>query len=81
MTKRYEITITETVVETVVLPAEWVQGGVQEKDHPESNWGWCSEKETRQTVTREIYNQSVESLDLREVIYAVNAMTPSEAVE
>ena len=60
-----KVTIEQTEVETVLLPKSYEKIG-------EEQWAYVDEVETKKTVTREIYSQTLDSIDLAAVIKAVN---------
>ena len=71
---RYEITITEHVVETKTVGKEWERGADKvDEDHP-SGWGYTPEIEKKVAVKREIFSQTTEDLNLVAVIKAVNGI-------
>lgn len=64
----YKITIEETTREQVKTREYQVVG---EDENGENKWGHA-DKETTQDITREVYSQRVDTLDLVAVINAVN---------
>lgn len=68
MSKRYRIVIEETGIETVICGKQWkpvCEGG---------EYAYTPEIEKKQDVTRVIYTQDTDSLDLIKVIKAVNGI-------
>lgn len=71
MKKRYEIVIKETTLEEGVTQQEWVEGGTIERS-TEGNYGYTPQIPTKNVVTRVVYSQNTDGLDLAAVIMAVN---------
>lgn len=69
-TKRYKITIIEESVETVIAGKQWAK----QNDTAGVDYAYTPEIEKQQAVTREIYTQNTDELDLIEVIKAVNGI-------
>ena len=68
MNTRYRIVIEETGIEAVICGKQWKpmsEGG---------EYAYTPEIEKQQEVTRVIYTQNTESLDLIDVIKAVNGI-------
>jgi len=73
MDKRYTIKITEHSEENTLTLREYKQGvNITDKD-PEG-WGYTQQVQQITMVEREVYKQNTESLDLTEVIKAVNGL-------
>lgn len=72
MNKRYEISITEIAQEETITGREWVRGGVDGKENDDDEWGYTPQIAEVKAVTRQIYKQNVDELDLGAVIAAVN---------
>ena len=75
--KRYTIVITEQCVETVWGGKEWEPGAGEEGEGGERQFGYSPEIRKKEVVTREIYKQDVNRLNLVEVIHAVNLIEQS----
>lgn len=67
----YKVTITQVRTESTIKGKEWVQGAAQTPDEP-NKWGYTPQVIEIKDVTREIYSQSVEDLDIEAVVRAVN---------
>ncbi len=84
----YKITIDKTTVEEVIIPSKhtktgqiekareacFISGNDDKKTYLSDEYGYTKEIKTRQIVTKEIYCQIVEDLDLNSVIVAVNKL-------
>lgn len=66
----YKITIEETRVEAVHIGKQWQLIGKQ----GEAIYGYAPETETNMSVTRQIYEQAVDLLDLVAVIATINGI-------
>jgi hypothetical protein len=66
----FKITIEETKIEKKIAGTEWERTG---KDEPA--YAYTPEIEKQVEVTREIFRQIVEEIDLEAVIKAVNSIT------
>ncbi len=73
---KYKITVVATVERVEVCGKEW------QRQTAEDNSKYAYTPEIEKTVRRdvEVYQQTVDSLDLVEVICAVNSITPSTFV-
>ncbi len=69
---RYKITITEETQELQTVGKKWKQGA--DPDNGTEGWGHTPEIKTVMDVTREIYAQNVDTLDLKAVIKAINGL-------
>jgi len=70
---RYVVKITEVVQEKRLQGSEWKQGADMDAD-PDEKWGYTPEIEKTVEVTREIFKQDVNELDLKLVIKAINGI-------
>ena len=68
---RFTIEITETAIETGFTGREWVKG--VDPENPEKG-GYTPQVESKKKVSRVIYTQNLEDLDLTAVIKAVNGI-------
>lgn len=68
---RYKITITEETQEVKLQGKEWKEGGKIGAGEGDQ-YGYTPEIEKTVDVTREIYAQNVDTLDLKAVIKAIN---------
>ena len=76
MTKRFEITIKSTATEEVRVAKEFTQV-TDAPDEGESTFGYTPGTVDQKEVTRAVYTQIVDNLDLPAVIAAVNKMDTS----
>jgi hypothetical protein len=67
--KRYEIVVVEQVIETVIKGNEWKPTRTDACEY-----GHTPEIQVHEVVTRKLYTQDVDKLDLAAVIRAVNGM-------
>ncbi len=70
---RYKITITEETTEVKLQGKQWKEGGkigVEDGD----KYGYTPEIERTVDVTREVYAQNTDTLDLKAVIKAINGL-------
>ncbi len=72
--KRYRIVITEIETVTTVTPRQWVKGGFAEPGEPERGFGYTPQVPDIRVVEREAYTQNTDTMDLVEVIKAVNGI-------
>lgn len=70
---RYQITIVERTFERQIVGHEWLKGG--DPGNPEA-FAYSPEIEKIIPVERRIFEQDVESLNLEDVIKAINKMNP-----
>lgn len=66
--KRYVVTITEKVVETVIEGKDWRKVS----DDPKDKFAYTPEIEKKVEVKRLVYQQDTDTLNLIDVIKAVN---------
>jgi len=71
--KRYRISVTEEVVEERVIPRKWERGADQSGAR-EDGYGYAPEIMTKDYVTRTIYERNTDSLNIVELIKAVEGM-------
>jgi len=74
MTKRYTITIVEHAVEDVITGKEWREGAGAVGEGGGQQHGYTPEIVKTQTVTRDIYMQNLDALNVTKVIEAVNGL-------
>ena len=72
--KRFTITIMEHTTERKTLPRAWVKDAGSDHESASGNFGYAPEVETVVDVSREIYAQNTDDLNLVEVIKAVNKL-------
>ncbi len=70
---RYKITITEETTEVKLQGKEWAEGG-KGGVNDGAKYGYTPEIEKTVEVTREIYTQNTDTLDLKAVIKAINGL-------
>lgn len=70
---RYIVVIQEQVVETVIKEPEWAEGADTNSDYVKQ-MGYTPEIEHKKIVTRIIYEQNTDTLNLTEVIKAINGI-------
>jgi len=71
MNKRYKITIEERQYEETLTDRKWTANVDQER---EDTYGYTPQVPQQKIVTREVYKQDVNELDLVKVIKAVNGI-------
>lgn len=65
----FKITIEETKVETVVIGKQW---SIVREEDGKIERDYTPEVETRQTVKRTVFEQTVETLDIRALVSVIN---------
>ena len=68
---RYQITISEVVEETVLTDKKW---SVVDEVDGDKKYDYLKQEDSIELITRVIYSQDKESLDLTDVIKAVNGI-------
>jgi len=66
----FKITIEETKEVRKIKPKDWVEGA--DPKNGQRGYGYAPEVETLVSVTRDVYMQVVENIDLVSVIQAIN---------
>ena len=73
MSKRYKIVVTEIGLEKRVVESEWKEGAGATDENPHK-YGYTPEIEAHRSYERDVYQQTVDDLDLAKLVSVVNGI-------
>ena len=71
---RFTIKITETDTETTFCGGDWEKGAADSTQERPDGYGYSPQIEKKEAITREVFSQNTDDLDLVAVIKAVNGI-------